>query len=141
MTPQQIMLIKSSFSQVLPMAETAAGLFYTRLFELDPSLRPLFRGDMSEQGKKLMASLKIVVNSLDRLEAILPAVQELGRRHVTYGVQEAHYETVGAALLWTLQQGLGDAFTPEVKVAWATAYTVLAQTMKTAATEVVPAGY
>lgn len=136
MTPKQIMLVKTSFTQLLPSPERAAAMFYTRLFELDPSLRAMFRGDMTEQGKKLMNILKIVVNSLDRLEAILPAVQELGRRHVAYGVQDAHYDTVGSALLWTLRQGLGDQFTPEVEAAWTTAYTLLAKTMKAAATEV-----
>jgi hemoglobin-like flavoprotein len=136
MTPKKITLIQSSFSQVLPINETAANLFYTRLFELDPSLRYLFKGDMTDQGKKLMATLKIVVNSLDRLEAILPAVQELGRRHVGYGVEDYHYETVGTALLWTLRQGLGEQFTPEVEAAWGTAYLLLAGAMKAAAAEV-----
>jgi hemoglobin-like flavoprotein len=121
---------------VLPIAETAANPFYTRLFELDPSLRYLFKGDMTDQGKKLMATLKIVVNSLDRLEATLPAVQELGRRHVGYGVEDYHYETVGTALLWTLSQGLGEQFTPEVEAAWGTAYLLLAGAMKAAAAEV-----
>ena len=138
MTPKQITLVQASFAQVLPISEVAADLFYRRLFQLDPSLQPLFRGDITEQGKKLMTMLKIVINGLDRLEALIPAVEELGRRHVHYGVQETHYETVGAALLWTLREGLGEEFTPEVEAAWATAYTVLAQVMKAAA-EVVQA--
>ncbi len=135
MTPKQIILIQTSFEQVLPIAETAAELFYSRLFELDPALRPLFRGDMAEQGRKLMTTLKVVVNGLTRLEALVPAVQALGRRHAGYGVKDEHYQTVGAALLWTLEQGLGAAFIPETKAAWLAAYTVLAQTMIVAAEE------
>lgn len=133
MTPKQIMLIQISFEQVLPIADTVAELFYGRLFELDPSLRPLFRGNMAEQGRKLMTTLKLVVNGLPRLEALVPAVQTLGQRHAGYGVKDEHYQTVGAALLWTLEQGLGEAFTPETKEAWVTAYTILAEVMKAAA--------
>ena len=139
MTPDQIGLVQDSFKQVEPIAETAAALFYDRLFALDPALRPLFRGDMTEQGRKLMQALTIVVKGLTRLDKILPAVQDLGRRHVHYGVQDRHYDTVGAALLWTLEQGLGEAFTPPVKDAWATAYGLLAGAMKAAAAEVQPA--
>jgi hemoglobin-like flavoprotein len=135
MTPEQIALVQASFAQVLPIADTAAALFYGRLFELDPSLRPMFTGDIQEQGRKLMTTLKVVVNGLTRLEQLVPAVQSLGRRHAGYGVQDQHYDTVAAALLWTLGQGLGDAFTPEVAAAWATAYAVLADTMKAAAAE------
>jgi hemoglobin-like flavoprotein len=135
MTPEQIALVQASFAQVLPIADTAAALFYGRLFELDPSLRPMFTGDIQEQGRKLMTTLKVVVNGLTRLEQLVPAVQSLGRRHAGYVVQDQHYDTVAAALLWTLGQGLGDAFTPEVAAAWATAYAVLADTMKAAAAE------
>jgi len=135
MTPEQIALVQSSFAQVLPIADTAATLFYGRLFELDPSLKPLFKGDMQEQGRKLMTMIRLVVNGLNRLDQLVPAVQELGRRHARYGVQDEHYDTVGAALLWTLSQGLGAGFTPEVEAAWATAYTLLAETMKAAAAE------
>jgi hemoglobin-like flavoprotein len=141
MTPKQITLVQTSFAQVTPIADTAAALFYQRLFELNPALRPLFKGDMREQGKKLMLMLKIVVSGLDRLEMIVPAVQELGRRHVVYGVQAAHYDTVGAALLWTLRQGLNETFTPDIEAAWAAAYTLLAETMKAAAAEVVPVNH
>lgn len=140
MTPKQIILIQNSFEQVLPIAEAAAELFYRRLFQLDPSLKPLFRGDMREQGRKLMTMLKVVVNGLHRLEALVPAVQELGRRHAGYGVKDEHYQTVGAALLWTLEQGLGEAFTPETKAAWVTAYTLLADLMKEAAATAQTAG-
>lgn len=133
MTPIQKTLVQRSFAKVAPISEKAAELFYSRLFTLDPSLRPLFKGDMAEQGRKLMRMIGTAVNGLDRLDALVPAVQDLGRRHVKYGVQPAHYDTVGAALLWTLEKGLGDDFTPEVKTAWATVYGILAQTMKDAA--------
>jgi hemoglobin-like flavoprotein len=133
MIPEQITLIQTSFAKVLPIADTAAALFYGRLFELDPSLKPLFKGDMHEQGRKLMTMIRVVVNGLNRLDQLVPAIQELGRRHAGYGVRADHYATVGAALLWTLGQGLGDQFTPEVEAAWTTAYTVLAETMRAAA--------
>lgn len=135
MTPEEIRLIKGSWAMVSPMAQQAGMLFYERLFELDPSLEPMFKSERSEQVRKLMASLNMVVMSLDRLESILPNVRELGRRHVDYGVKDDDYDTVGAALLWTLEQGLGDAFTPEVKEAWSCAYGSLAGVMKEAAAE------
>lgn len=118
---------------VEPIAEQAAELFYGRLFELDPSLRSLFKGDMAEQGKKLMTTLKLAVGSLKNLEKIVPAVQDLGVRHKGYGVQESHYDTVAQALLWTLQEGLQAEFTDDVRIAWTAVYTVLADTMKAAA--------
>lgn len=133
MTPMQKQLVQSTFSKVVPIADTAAELFYGKLFALDPKLKPLFKGDMREQGRKLMRMIATAVNGLDSLGALVPAVQDLGRRHVGYGVTTAHYDTVGAALLWALEQGLGADFTPEVKDAWATVYGVLAQTMKDAA--------
>ncbi len=133
MHSDQILLVQQSFKHVEPIAETAAALFYDRLFTIDPSLRALFKGDLKKQGQKLMQALSIVVKGISRLETILPTVQELGRRHSTYGVQDSHYDTVGAALLWTLEQGLGDAFTSEVKMAWASAYGLLAGAMKEAA--------
>lgn len=136
MTPAQKTLVQQSFARVAPISEQAAAMFYGRLFELDPQLRPLFRGDMKEQGRKLMQMLAVAVNGLDRLEEIVPAVQALGRRHVGYGVQDSHYDTVGEALLWTLQQGLGEAFTVDTRQAWAEVYGVLAATMRAAATEV-----
>jgi hemoglobin-like flavoprotein len=135
MTTEQAVLVKTSWAKVVPIADKAAELFYGKLFELDPSLRPMFKGDMAEQGQKLMRMINTAVNGLDRLEAIVPAVQQLGVRHVGYGVTDAHYETVGTALIWTLGQGLGDAFTEEVQKAWATVYGVLAGTMKSAAAE------
>ena len=135
MLPEQKTLVQDSFALVVPIADTAAELFYARLFELDPSLRSMFRGDMREQGRKLMQMLTVAVRGLDRLDAILPAVQALGRRHAAYGVRDEHFETVGAALLWTLEQGLGSAFTPEVAQAWASVYGVLASVMKDAMAE------
>lgn len=135
MNQKQIELVQSSFAEVVPIAETAAGLFYDRLFELDPSLRGLFRGDMKEQGKKLMDTIAVVVVNLRYIDRIVPGVRALGARHAGYGVQDEHYETVGAALLWTLEQGLGELFTDDVREAWATAYRLLATTMKDAAAE------
>ncbi len=132
-TPQQIALVQDTFKAVVPIQEQAAELFYGRLFEIDPSLRPLFKSDLKEQGKALMAMIGVAVSGLDELESIVPAVQALGERHAGYGVQEENYDTVAGALLWTLEQGLGDAFTPEVADAWASAYTILAETMKEAA--------
>lgn len=136
MTPQQVVLVQTSWQKVVPIKEKAAELFYGKLFELDPALKPMFRGDMAEQGRKLTAMLNTVVVKLDNLGEIVPAVQDLGKRHVAYGVEDAHYDTVGAALLWTLGAGLGDAFTPEVKEAWTKAYVTLAGAMKEAAATV-----
>ena len=133
MTPQQVKLVTTSWEKVKPISETAAELFYGKLFELDPSLKSLFKGDMKEQGRKLMAMINTAVNGLKNLDAIVPAVQDLGRRHVGYGVKDEHYDTVAAALLWTLEQSLGDAFTPDVKQAWTDTYVLLATTMKNAA--------
>jgi hemoglobin-like flavoprotein len=133
MTLNEKNLVQATFAQVAPIAEVAAELFYGRLFEIDPSLKPMFRGDMKEQGRKLMQMLAFSVHGLDRLQDILPAVEEMGRRHAGYGVQDEHYDTVGSALLWTLEKGLGDAFTPEVKSAWITVYTTLAGAMKSGA--------
>jgi len=133
MTPEQIRLVQHSFAKVAPIAEDAAVLFYDRLFTMDPSLRSLFKGDMKEQGKKLMTMLNIAVAGLSDLDKIVPAVQQLGRRHTGYNVKPEHYATVGEALLWTLEQGLGDAFTAEVKDAWATVYGIVSKTMIAAA--------
>jgi hemoglobin-like flavoprotein len=136
MTPDQISLVQTSLEKVLPIADDAAALFYGKLFELDPEAQSLFKGDMEEQGRKLMAMIRTAVNGLSDLDAIVPAVQALGERHVGYGVKDADYDTVGTALIWTLGQGLGDAFTEEVKDAWLEAYTLLATTMKDAAAKV-----
>ncbi len=135
MTPTQVELVQTTWEKVVPISETAAALFYGKLFELDPSLKPLFTSDIKEQGKKLMQMITVAVRGLNDLGKLVPAVQELGRRHVGYGVKDEHYATVGTALLWTLEKGLGDAFTPDVKEAWATVYGILADTMKKAAAE------
>jgi hemoglobin-like flavoprotein len=136
MTPKQVEMVQGSWKKVLPIADTAAAIFYKRLFELDPALTGLFKGDMKEQGRKLMAMISAAVAGLTRLVTIVPAVQDLGRRHVGYGVRDRHYDTVATALVFTLEKGLGDAFTPEVKEAWVTTYGVLAKTMKDAAAKV-----
>ena len=133
MTPEQVRLVQDSFAKVRPIADTAADLFYGRLFEIAPQVRALFPDDMSEQKKKLMAMLGLAVTNLNRPEVVAPAVQDLGRRHVAYGTQEAHYAPVGAALLWTLEQGLGADFTPDVREAWTETYGLVAGLMKSAA--------
>src|SRR5262245_16972871 len=125
MTPKDVELVQSTFEKVRPIGHDAAMMFYGRLFAIAPEVRPLFAGDIAEQGRKLIATLAVVVGSLHSLQTILPAVSALAKKHVAYGVTPAHYETVGAALLWTLERGLGDAWTPEVEVAWCSAYTTL----------------
>jgi hemoglobin-like flavoprotein len=136
-TPRQQVLIRESWAKVAPMAETAATIFYDRLFELDPSLVRLFaRTEMAAQRRNLMQTLAVVVASIDRLESIVPAVEALGRRHAGYGVMAAHFETVGEALLDTLASGLGEAFTADTREAWATAYGILAGVMQSAAPEI-----
>jgi hemoglobin-like flavoprotein len=135
MTNAQKELVQTSWQKVVPIADSAATLFYERLFEIDPSTRPLFRStDMPGQRRKLMQVIGVAVNGLDRVDETLAVVAELGKRHVGYGVTEEHYNSVGAALLWTLEKGLGDQFTPSVKEAWATVYGLLAGTMKGAMT-------
>ena len=133
MTPEQITMVQESFKKVAPISATAADLFYDRLFEVAPEVRQLFPDDMAQQKKMLMSMLGTAVTNLHRAEAILPAVQDLGRRHVGYGVKDEDYDTVAAALLWTLEQGLGPDFTPETKDAWTACYVLLAGTMKDAA--------
>ena len=135
MNETQIQLVQNSFNQVRPIAVTAAELFYNRLFTLDPSLRPMFKGDMAHQGRMLMSMLSAAVNGLTNLAALVPVVRQLGVRHANYGVRDEHYATVGSALIWTLEQGLGDAFTVDVCKAWTAAYGVLANTMQAGATE------
>jgi hemoglobin-like flavoprotein len=130
MTPKQIALVQESWKHVEPIAGVAAELFYARLFALEPSLRALFKGDMSQQGRKLMSMISVAVGSLERLDELVPAVQALGRRHTGYGVEERHYTVVESALVWTLGQGLGARFTKEVEHAWRVAYGVLASRMK-----------
>jgi nitric oxide dioxygenase len=129
MTPAQVQLIQHSFAKVAPISEQAAAMFYGRLFEIAPETKPLFRGDMKEQGRKLMATLAVVVNGLSNLDTILPAASALAQRHVGYGVKPGHYAPVGEALLWTLERGLGAQWTKELAAAWAAAYATLSQFM------------
>ncbi len=135
MTPQQIELVKKTWVMVVPIADKAAELFYGRLFELEPSYRQMFKNDMTEQGKKLMKTISIAVEALDDVEPLVPTLKQMGADHAGYGVVDRDYNVVGAALLWTLEQGLGEAFTDEVKNAWAAVYDVLASTMKAGAAE------
>jgi nitric oxide dioxygenase len=125
MTPDQVKLVQQSFAKVAPISETAAVLFYDRLFEIAPQVKAMFPADMTEQRKKLMATLAVVVNGLGNLESILPAASALATRHVSYGAKAEHYPVVGAALLWTLEKGLGDAWMPETAAAWTAAYATL----------------
>ena len=135
MTLQQIELVKKTWVMVVPIADTAAELFYGRLFELEPSYRAMFKHDMTEQGKKLMKTINIAVEALDDVEPLVPTLKQMGADHAGYGVVDRDYNVVGAALLWTLEQGLGEVFTDEVKNAWAAVYEVLANTMKSGAAE------
>ena len=133
MTPEQVSLVKKSWQKVVPIAEQAAKLFYNRLFELDPSARPIFKTDLKEQGRKLTTTINTVVVGLGKIESLVPAVENLGRRHVGYGVRDEHYDTVGKALLWTLATGLGDDFSADTEEAWTEAYTLIAAVMMQAA--------
>jgi nitric oxide dioxygenase len=125
MTPDQVALVQESFARIAPISEAAAVLFYDRLFEIAPQVKAMFPADMTEQRRKLMATLAVVVNGLGNLESILPAASALAKRHVSYGAKPQHYPVVGAALLWTLEKGLGDAWTTEAAEAWTAAYGTL----------------
>jgi hemoglobin-like flavoprotein len=125
MTSEQVALVQQSFAKVAPISDAAAVMFYDRLFEVAPAVRAMFPADMTEQRKKLMGTLAVVVNGLSNLESILPAASALARRHVAYGAKPEHYPVVGATLLWTLEQGLGEAWTAELAAAWTVAYTTL----------------
>lgn len=130
MTPSQIEIVNKTWRQVLALGDEAAKLFYDRLFEIDPAVKPLFTSDnMAEQRKKLMLMLGAAVAGLEDLHALVPVLQDLGRRHVSYGVTEDQYDSVGAALLWTLEQGLGDAWNEDVSEAWAAVYALVAEVM------------
>jgi len=129
MTPDQVRLVQQSFAKVAPIVDQAAIIFYDRLFEVAPAVKALFPADLAEQRKKLMATLAAVVNGLSNIESILPAVSALAVRHVTYGAKAEHYPVVGGALLWTLQKGLGEAWTPDVAAAWTAAYGTLSTYM------------
>lgn len=139
MTPDQKRLVRETWKQVTPMAEAAADLFYRRLFEIDPGTRELFGAtDMPAQRKKLLQTLGFAVASLDKLDELLSTVEALGRRHAGYGVTDAHFDAVGAALLWTLEQGLGRAWTPAAASAWTEVYELLAAVMRGAAEDAAP---
>lgn len=138
MTPEQVAMVQESFQKVVPIAGTAADLFYDRLFTIAPDVRSMFPDDLKEQKKKLIAMLATAVTNLHQVDKIIPAVEELGKRHVAYGVTAAHYEPVGAALLWTLEKGLGADFTPPLKAAWTETYMTLAGVMQNAAATVAP---
>jgi len=133
MTNEQKHLIRQTFDLVAPMADSAAAIFYRRLFELDPSLHPMFPPTLVEQGRKLMQMLGAAIGMLDRPQQLIAVLESLGKRHAGYGVRDEHYDTVGEALMWTLERGLGPVFTPEVQAAWAALYGVIATTMKNAA--------
>ena len=134
MTPAQIGLVRTTWEQVVPIADTAAQLFYGRLFELDPGVRRLFgHTNMAEQRRKLMQTLAVALAALDKLETLRPTLEGLGKRHVQYGVEDHHYDLVGAALLWTLERGLGAGYTRSVQDAWTMAYSTLATIMRGAA--------
>lgn len=135
MTPRQVELVQESFTQVLPIAPAAAQMFYARLFEIDPSLKLLFKGDMKEQGRMLMMMIGGAVRGLSNPPALIPVLKELGARHTGYGVRDHHYDTVGNALIWTLQAGLAEAFTDEVCEAWLEAYKLLSAVMQQGARE------
>ena len=134
-TPQQKELVQKTWTMVVPIADKAAELFYGRLFELEPEYKKMFKNDMTEQGKKLMKTINIAVEALDDVEPLVPVLKQMGADHAGYGVVERDYNVVGAALLWTLEQGLGEAFTDEVKNAWASVYELLATVMKEGAAE------
>jgi hemoglobin-like flavoprotein len=129
MSPEQVTLVQQTFAQVVPVADKAAEIFYGRLFDVAPAVKPLFRGDMTEQRRKLMASLAVVVRGLSDLPSVLPAASALAKRHVDYGVKPEHYPLVGEALLWALARALGPRWTPEVASAWTAAYTTLSDFM------------
>jgi nitric oxide dioxygenase len=138
MTPYQISLVRTTFSEILLIADPAAALFYTRLFEFDPTLRPLFPANLEEQGRKVIQVLAFVVHGLDNLQMLAPALRASGRRHADYGARPEHYETVASALLYALELGLGDAFTPDVREAWTAAYGLLAEAMLAGAADSLP---
>lgn len=137
-TEHQIGLVQSSFEAIQQNSEVAADMFYSRLFHLDPTLRPMFRSDLKDQGRKLMHMLAIAVKGLSHLDQIVPAVEQLGFRHAAYGVRDEHYGTVAQALLWTLDNAIGAAFTPQVRQAWEAAYGLLANAMQRGAARVAP---
>jgi hemoglobin-like flavoprotein len=139
MTPEQKRLVRDTWKQVAPVADAAAGMFYRRLFKIDPTTRKLFRAtDMVAQRKKLLQTLAFAIGGLDDLGVLVSKVEDLGRRHAGYGVTDAQYDSVGAALLWTLEQSLGPAWTPPVAAAWIEVYHLLSGIMRDAAARAEP---
>ena len=137
MSPEQKTLVQVTWRQLVPIADTAASMFYGRLFWIDPSARDLFAGvDLEKQRGKLIQALTMVVGALDRIDELVPTIADLGRRHAGYGVTDDHYDSVGAALMWSLEEGLGNAWNAEVKAAWAAAYDLLSGVMREGANEV-----
>ena len=133
----QIELVQKSFAKVAPIADTAAQLFYQRMFTVQPSFRSMFPADLTEQRGKLMKTLALAVAGLNSIDKVVPALKSMGRRHVTYGVEDWHYDVVGTTLIWTLEQGLGADFTDEVRAAWVTTYNIVASVMKEAAAQAI----
>ena len=135
LSAEDVMLVRASFARVAPIKDVAADLFYDRLFAVAPQVRSLFPDDLTEQKKTLMAMIAMAVGSLDDVGGLVPKVKALGARHVAYGAEPAHYDVVGQVLLWTLEKGLGEAFTPNVRAAWFKVYSLLATTMQLGAAE------
>ena len=129
LTQQEVSLVQADWDKVLPIVDTAATIFYDRLFEIDPKLKALFKSDLGEQKRKLMQVIGVAVNGLGDLPALVPTVQGLGKRHTGYGVKPADYQTVGSALLFTLKKGLGDGFDGAHEAAWTKVYGLLSRTM------------
>ncbi|MEM7132374.1 MAG: globin family protein [Chloroflexota bacterium] len=134
LSSEQKQLVQQSFAQILPIAEQVSALFYDRLFQLDPDLRPLFQSDIEEQQKKFIETLEIAVQALNNLQVLVPVLQRLAIRHVDYGARNEHYDTVGNALIWALEQGLGDHFTEEVRDSWSAVYDLISSVMTKAVT-------
>lgn len=139
MTEQEKTLVRNSFEKILPVAEATGLTFYTRLFTVAPEVRPMFRGEIAQQSRKLMQVLAIAVKGLDNLEPLVATVEELGRKHVQYGVTPEHYAVVGSTLLWTLGETLGSEFDSETQAAWMAVYSLLSETMMNAAPRAVAA--
>lgn len=138
MQAEQIRMVQESFSKLAPITAQASALFYNSLFALDPALRPMFPGDMAAQGAKLMQMIGAAVNMLGDRARLVPVLRQLGRRHDEYGVREDHYVTVGVALMWTLEKGLGPEFTPGVRAAWRLAYQFMSDQMIRGARNAMP---
>jgi len=133
MTPEQVQIIKLTFAQVMSHKDQVGRMFYDRLFAVAPETRPLFKGGIEAQSRKLMETLALAISMLRDMPRLVSTLEALAQRHVGYGVQDEHYDKVGEVLLWTLEQGLGAAFTPEASAAWTELYGAVAQIMRKAA--------